>query len=153
MTTMENTDNPQDNPDRPPVPEPSGEADKTGTLSVRQPMRLLKRLDEACKERGTTRTELVRAILESYFNPAQPSEELATDVESLTSRNQLLETALQDLNNRYQALLQQPKDSDYTAELENDLIKAVEIGCRSIMATRSDYRKKLKHYSRLELGN
>ncbi|OJW76316.1 hypothetical protein [uncultured Spirosoma sp.] len=146
---MENNPNTDPNPDVIPTAletEPSG----TGTLSVRQPMRLLKLLDQQASQRGTTRTELVRAILESHFNPAEPSADLATELQEAISQKEQLEQALQELATRYQSLLQQPKSSDYTSELEVDLLKAVDISCKSIMPTRTDFRKKLKHYSRLE---
>lgn len=156
MTSMENSENPQDLPDVTPVEETGNidppTAEKTGTLSVRQSMSLLKRLDEACKERGITRTELVRECLERYFDkPKQPTlGELIENLSTLQGEKEQLEQALQDCQ-LFNAL-QQPKGSDYTAELEVDLMKAVDIACNSILPTRTDFRKKLKHYSRLELG-
>lgn len=140
-----------------PVPEPGNidpptEPEKAVPLPVKIPLSFLRALDNECTERGITRSELVKSILQNYYQGKGKvsTSELQRINEGLVQENKILKTENGILVQQRDNQQAKPSTHDYVAELEVDLLKSVDIACNSIMASRSDFRKKLKHYGRLE---
>lgn len=142
---------------------------KTAPLPVRIPAILLTRIDQECEQRGIARSELVRQILTRHYQTPGTNEsvvavleqqkkhieQLVTQVETLESENRAMKVAngvlkTQERNNSQLVRAGINNVHDYVAELEQDLLTAVDFSCRAMLPTRSDFRKRTKHYGRLE---
>jgi hypothetical protein len=142
---------------------------KTAPLPVRIPAILLTRIDQECEQRGIARSELVRQILTRHYQTPGTNEsvvavleqqkkhieQLVSQVETLESENRAMKVAnsvLKDQDRNKSQLVRAGINNvhDYVAELEHDLLTAVNLSCKSIMTTRSDFRRNTKHYGRLE---
>lgn len=158
-------------PDVPPVPEtstipPIDQPSTTKPLPVRIPEVLLKKVDDDCVKRGIARSELVREILFAYYRNSALFANVGQVLEDKDREIKRLEELTVDLQQKLDTLelsvgvkdvldtkghtTKIIPNSRYSIELENDLLVAVNLACKSIMPTRTDFRKKLKHYSRLE---
>ncbi len=157
--------NPSENPSLPEIPlvDPieagKPESTKTAPLPVRIPTDLLSRIDQECQQRGIVRSELVRQILTDYYQ--KPGSAPIANLELVMQQQQTHIDQLKRENEQLQQQVTQARalaskdkpesaSSNYVAELENDLLTAVGIACKGIMCTRSDFRKKTKHYGKLE---
>jgi len=133
---------------------------RTAPLPVRIPANLLSLIDQECSRRGIVRSELVRQILTDHYQKPdtltipdevyQALEQQRNQIQELTAQNAQLQHQAEQARSAITKLKEQHVDADLVAELENDLLKAVDIACKGIMCTRSDFRKKTKHYDRIE---
>lgn len=136
-------------------PDPPAEETGTSALPVRVPTRQLKQLDSECNDRGIARSELVREIFaRHYANKGKPTyADVQQQIDQLNQENTRLKAQLEKRPTPADSPDQATKltlIANYAAELENDLINAVKIACKAIIPARSDFRKNLKHYGRLE---